>query len=85
MTIPGPDVFADLSDVGLEELELSARNRAANLRKSVVRQLDMWIEELAVAAQARWMRDNRKDLVIRPTKDVTSNVESLLRRSPDGL
>jgi hypothetical protein len=48
----------------LEDLELSSRNRAANLSKAIRIELDAFVEETAKAMLARWMIENRDALVL---------------------
>jgi hypothetical protein len=48
----------------LEDLELSSRNRAANLSKAIRIEMDAFVEETAKAMLARWMIENRDALVL---------------------
>lgn len=43
----------------LESFELSRLNHSANLRKEVAALLEQWIEEMAEARMARWIREHR--------------------------
>lgn len=78
MTIPDPQVFSDLTETSLQDLEMAAHSRAANLRKSIARQLEMWVEEVAVATMCRWMLEHRKELNIRPGRAARGISEGLL-------
>src|SRR5437588_12650803 len=47
----------------LEDLELAALNRRANLAKAVRYELEQWIEQSAAVMVARWMVENREALM----------------------
>ena len=47
----------------MQDLELAALNRSANLSKVVKHELDLWIEQAAIAMVARWMIENRDKLL----------------------
>lgn len=74
MPLPDPDFMLEVSEISLQELELAALNRSANISKSLKRELDLWVEQTACAMLARWMRDNRETILragmpeIGPTK-----------------
>lgn len=68
MTIPGPEVFSDLTELGLQDLEMAANTRAANLRKSIIKEIDLWIENREVASIARWMIMWRRSVAARASK-----------------
>lgn len=63
MALPPLEFLLDASKMSLQELELSALNRSANLSKILKIELDTWIEQMAVAMIARWMLDNREALL----------------------
>jgi hypothetical protein len=50
----------EASDTSLESYELSRLNHAANLHKEIAALLEQWIEELAEAMVARWVREDRR-------------------------
>lgn len=47
----------------MQDLELAALNRSANLSKVVKHELDLWVEQAAIAMVARWMLENRDKLL----------------------
>ncbi|GAC1632816.1 MAG: hypothetical protein NVS9B14_06530 [Candidatus Acidiferrum sp.] len=49
----------------LQDLELAALNRSANLSRALKRELDSWVEQTAAAMLARWMIENREALLDR--------------------
>jgi hypothetical protein len=57
---PAWDFLHHASLPSLESFELSRLNHTANLRKEVAALLEQWIEELAEAMVARWIREDRK-------------------------
>lgn len=63
MAIPPVEALLDTSETFLQDLELAARNRAANISKAVKSELEMWIEQMTAAALARWMIENRQELL----------------------
>ena len=50
----------EASERSLQSFELSRLNHAANLRKEIAVLLEQWIEELAEAMVARWVREDRR-------------------------
>lgn len=63
MAIPPVEFLFDVSASMLQDLELASRNRSANLSKALKAEIDLWIEEMAIALLARWMRENREALL----------------------
>ena len=63
----------DSSRSSLQDLELAALARSANLAKAVRSEIDQWVEQLAAAMLARWMIENREHLISRDVdgKEVT--------------
>lgn len=62
MPMPPLEFLFDASTKSLEDLELAALNRAANLSKSMRVELDAWVEQLAEAMFVRWVKENRETL-----------------------
>lgn len=63
MPIPPVEFLFDCSDSALQELELSALNRSANLSKIAKRDIDAWIEQMAVGMVTHWFRENRSKIL----------------------
>jgi hypothetical protein len=63
MAIPPVEFLFDVSASLLQNLELSALNRSANLSKALNAEIQTWIEEMAIAMLARWMMENREALL----------------------
>lgn len=63
MPVPTVDFLLYASTRSLENLELSSLNRAANLSKTLKLEMDEWIEQAATAMMARWMIENRAELL----------------------
>lgn len=57
---PPWDFLHAASDISLQSYELSRLNHAANLHKEITALLEQWIEELAEAMVARWIREDRR-------------------------
>jgi|KBSMisStandDraft_5_1062788.scaffolds.fasta_scaffold10995_4 hypothetical protein len=70
MAIPPVEFLFDVSATMLQDLELSAQNRSANISKSLKIEIDVWIEEMAIAMIARWMRENRQALLSKTSIDI---------------
>lgn len=82
MALPDIEFLLESSMRSLEDLELSARNRSANLSKAVRAELDAWIEQQAAAMLVRWMIEHRDALVfpeIKPKRVELLEVESRKR------
>lgn len=62
MSMPALDFLLEASVTSLEDLELASLNRSANLSKTLKRELDTWVEQVASAAVARWVIENRERL-----------------------
>ena len=58
------EFLLDSSDRSLQDLELAALNRSANLSKAVRVNVEQWVEQLTAAAVARWMVENRERLTL---------------------
>ena len=66
----------EASDTSLQSYELSRLNHAANLHKEITALLEQWIEELAEAMMARWVReDRRRPAPAAKPLDIASQVE----------
>lgn len=63
--IPPLDFLLEVSLKTLEDLELASRNQAANLSKTLRRELEAWVELEATAMVARWMVEHREELMRR--------------------
>jgi hypothetical protein len=63
MTLVPIDFLLEASPKSLQDLELAALNRSANLSKTLKTELDAWVEQLALAMLARWMIENREVLL----------------------
>lgn len=63
MPLPPADFLFDASQGLVEDLELAALNRAANISKTLKREIDSWVEQSATAMLARWMIENRATLL----------------------
>lgn len=62
--VPVPLSFLmEASHSSLQDLELAALNRSANLGKAVRSELEQWIAQCATAMLARWMIENREHLL----------------------
>jgi hypothetical protein len=61
--LPPLDFLLEASLISLQDLELAALNRSANLGKAVKSDLEQWIEQCAAAMLARWMIENREALL----------------------
>jgi hypothetical protein len=59
-SLPTPEFVLDASTKSLEDLELAALNRAANLLKGIKVELHALSEQTATAMLARWMLENRE-------------------------
>lgn len=57
---PPWDYLHQASGPSLESFELSRLNHAANLRKEIAALLEQWIDEMAEALLARWLREDHK-------------------------
>jgi len=57
---PPWDYLHQASSPSLESFELSRLNHAANLRKEIAALLEQWIDEMAEALLARWLREDHK-------------------------
>ncbi|TMI88341.1 MAG: hypothetical protein E6H00_12980 [Bacillati bacterium ANGP1] len=76
----------------LEDLELAALNRRANLAKAVRYELEQWIEQSAAAMVARWMLENREALLggtaaieaVPVLEDLFTSSEAALRKPRRG-
>jgi hypothetical protein len=71
MPLPPMEFFRDASKKSIEDLELGALNRSANLAKAIRVELEAWVDEMATAKFARLILDNWEDLsrpVIEPKK-----------------
>lgn len=68
MALPPADVLLEASQVLLQDLELSAANRTANLSKVLRHELETWIEQAALAMLARWFIENRDALLGREAR-----------------
>ena len=56
---PAWEFLHHASTPSLESFELSRLNHGANLRKEVAALLEQWIEEMAEAMMARWIREHQ--------------------------
>ncbi len=65
MDLPPLEFLLEASGISLQDLELAALNRSANLSKVLKHELDLWVEQVAAAMLARWMMDNREALLSR--------------------
>lgn len=63
MSLPDLNFLFEVSVRSLQEVELAALNRSANLSKAVKQELDLWVEKEAEAMLARWFLDNREALL----------------------
>lgn len=63
MGLPSLEDLFDFSDSALQDLELSALNRAANLSKIAKRDIDSWIEQMAAGMVTQWFRENRSKIL----------------------
>jgi hypothetical protein len=63
MPLPPLEFLFEASAMSLQDLELAALNRSANLSKVLKHELDLWVEQMAAAMIARWMMDNREALL----------------------
>lgn len=63
MSLPDLNFLFEVSVRSLQEVELAALNRSANLSKAVKHELDLWVEKEAEAMLARWFLDNREALL----------------------
>lgn len=77
MSIPGPEVFSDLSEMSIQELLMRESASAANLRKEIMQLLLMWNEHSAVASMCEYLLKNKEAFNIRP-KRAPQIVEGLL-------
>jgi len=57
---PPWDYLHQASSPSLESFELSRLNHAAQLRKEIAALLEQWIDEMAEALLARWLREDHK-------------------------
>ena len=57
---PPWDYLHQASSPSLESFELSRLNHAANLRKEIATLLEQWIDEMAEALLARWLREDHQ-------------------------
>lgn len=73
-----PETFADLTELSLEQLEMAEETRAANLRKAIIKEIDMWIDHRVAAGTARFVRRLRRELANRAKRDVESKPQELL-------
>lgn len=63
MPMPTLDFLLEASGRSLQDMELAARNRAANLSKQLRIEIEAWIEQETAAAVARWMFENREEII----------------------
>lgn len=63
MAIPPLDFLLEASLDSLRDLELASLNLSANLAKGLRREIDLYVEQVAVAMVARWMIENRQRLL----------------------
>jgi hypothetical protein len=56
------DFLREASPRSLQDLELAAQNRGANLSKAIRAELEAWVEQVATAMLARWFIENRDRL-----------------------
>jgi hypothetical protein len=63
MALPPLEFLLEASGLSLQDLELAALNRSANLSKVLKHELDLWIEQMAAAMIARWIMENREALL----------------------
>lgn len=82
MSLPDPNTLAALSEASLQELTLSANNRAANLRKQIIRLMDMWNDERALASLCLWLLKHREDICIREGRESKLVTDALLPDNP---
>ena len=62
-SLPPLSFLLEASRTSLQDLELAALNRSANLGKAVRSELQQWIEQSAAAMLARWMIEHREELL----------------------
>lgn len=60
---PLVEYLLETSDAGRDGVFLSRLNKAANLRKQVEALLEEWVEMMAEARMAAWMREYRRVLL----------------------
>jgi hypothetical protein len=65
MPIPPLDFLLEASSISLQDLELASLNRSGNLSKALRHELEMWIEQAALAMLARWFIENREAILCR--------------------
>jgi hypothetical protein len=82
MPFPSIDFLLDASIKSLADLELSSLNRAANLSKTIKREMDAWIEESASAMLARWMIENRAELLRQTSTTLLPDKVELFQSQP---
>lgn len=85
MPFPSLDFLLDASAKSLADLELSSLNRAANLSKSLKREMDAWIEESASAMLARWMIENRAELLRQTAATLLPDKVELFEPGPKSI
>lgn len=79
--LPPLDFLLEASTMSLQDLELAALNRSANLGKTVKSELEQWIEQCAAAMLARWMIENREALLAAGAAvNVVGNLEEAFER-----
>ena len=61
--LPPIDFLLEASLISLQDLELAALNRRANLSRAILSELDQWVEQSATAMLARWMIEKREELL----------------------
>ena len=69
--LPTLEFLLDASDKSLQDLELSALNRASNLGKGIKEEMFAWAEQYAAAMLARWMLENREGILAAARREVS--------------
>lgn len=63
MPVPPIEYLLDASRKSLQDLEIAARNRAANIAKNIKHELEMWEEQSVEADVASWFLEHREELL----------------------
>jgi hypothetical protein len=71
------EFLLDSSRSSLQDLQLAALARSANLAKAVKSEIDQWVEQLAVAMLARWMMEHRETLISRDVEGKEATLEDV--------
>lgn len=83
--MPPLSFLLDASKQSLQDLELAALSRSANLGRATREEIQQWIEQCALAMIARWMIENREKLlqtVIIERAEQAEGLEDLFGEKP---